>query len=189
MAAIRPLQPVLCLVAIVSRYDEALAWARERIERERGPHALVSDAFVFDDTDYYDKEMGTELQKQFVVAEALMDPGTLADVKRQTNLWEAEYASFSKHPEPRPLNLDPGYIAESKLVLASTKNHSHRIYLTRGIYAEITLGYKRTKGWIAMPWTYPDYQRDDFQAFFTECRGFLRTQLRSRPPGEELAID
>lgn len=189
MGQIQPPQPVLRLVAIVSRYEDALAWAGDRIEREFGSHAHVSEPFRFNDTDYYDQEMGTELRKQFVVSASLMDPAELAGLKRLTNQWEAEYAAAHDHPESRPLNLDPGYIAESKLVLASTKNHSHRIYLSAGIYAEITLGYSRTAGWKAMPWTYPDYQRADFQAYFTAARGYLRQTLRSRPPGEEIAID
>ncbi len=189
MAAIHPPQPVLRLVAIVSRYDDALAWARDKIEAAWGEQALVSDAFHFDDTDYYQAEMGSSLKKQFVASAALMNPGDLPDTKLLTNRWESQYAADHLHSEPRPLNLDPGYIAEAKLVLASTKNHSHRIYLARGIYAEITLGYRRTEGWVAMPWTYPDYQRDDFQQFFTTCRDYLRTELRKRPPGKELAID
>ena len=121
MGSLNPPQPVLRLVPIVSRYDEALAWARERVAAEWGELALVSDAFIFNDTDYYDDEMGTGLKKQFVVTTPLMDPATLPDVKVATNGWEAEYAQQAGHPERRPLNLDPGYIAESKLVLASTK--------------------------------------------------------------------
>lgn len=189
MGSIHPPQPVLRLIAIVSRHDIALAWARERIEATWGPHALVSEAFTFDDTDYYESEMGTGLKKQFVVSASRMDPGTLPDVKRVTNDWEVEYAQLAGHAEPRPLNLDPGYIAESKLVLASTKNHSHRIYLARGIFAEITLGYSRSAGWTKMPWTYPDYQRADFQQFFTACREYLRGELRRRRPDEQCAID
>lgn len=189
MGSIQSPQPVLRLVPIVSRYDDALAWARERIEATWGPHALVSDAFAFDDTDYYQAEMGLGLKKQFIVSTALMDPGTLPEMKRATNEWEVEYAQLAGHAEPRPLNLDPGYIAESKLVLASTKNHSHRIYLARGIFAEITLGYSRSAGWTKMPWTYPDYQRADFQQFFTACREYLRAELRRRPLGSEITID
>ena len=76
------------------------------------------------------------------------------------------------HPEPRPLNLDPGYITAAKLVLASTKDHAHRIYLQDGIYAEVTLAY-RHRAWQPLEWTYPDYRRADFQEFFTRCREFL----------------
>lgn len=182
MGAIHSPQPVLRLLAIVSRHESALAWAREKTEAALGASSLTSEAFAFKDTDYYDEEMGCELKKQFVVSADLVDPEELAQLKTQTNAWESEYAGTHKHNEPRPLNLDPGYIAESKLVLASTKNHSHRIYLSQGIYAEITLGYSRKSGWVAMPWTYPDYKRSDFQTYFSECRQYLRQQLRSRLP-------
>ena len=178
MGSIHSPRPVLRLVAIVSRHREALAWSREKIEQAYGEAALVSEPFAFNDTDYYAREMGEELLKQFVVLQQLMDPGDLPDLKQATNRWETEYAESASHEEPRPLNLDPGYISESKLVLASTKNHSHRIYLAGGIYAEVTLGYARSTGWVSHRWTYPDYQREDFQAYFTECRHFLRQQLR-----------
>jgi hypothetical protein len=117
--------------------------------------------------------MGTDLKKQFVVFEQPIDPAALADIKRQTNAWEAEYAALGRHPEPRPLNLDPGYITAAKLVLASTKDHAHRIYLRDGIYAEVTLAY-RDRRWQPHEWTYPDYRRDDYQQFFTDCRRLLQ---------------
>lgn len=161
--------PVLLIVAISSRYHEALAWARERMEREFGPLALTSDVFAFTETDYYAATMGTDLKKQFVALEQLIDPGDLADIKRRTNEWEAEYAALGRHPEPRPLNLDPGYITPAKLVLASTKDHAHRVYLRDGIFAEVTLVY-RGRRWQPLEWTYPDYRRDDYQEFFTRCR-------------------
>jgi hypothetical protein len=58
------------------------------------------------------------------------------------------------------------------LVLASTKDHAHRLYLRDGIYAEVTLAY-RAKRWQPLEWTYPDFRRDDFQQFFTACREHL----------------
>ena len=76
-------------------------------------------------------------------------------------------------PVARPLNLDPGYLTEAKLVLASTKDHAHRIYLSQGIYAEVTLSYRRGR-WRHHDWTYPDYQRGDYQAFFDQCRDYFR---------------
>jgi hypothetical protein len=164
--------PVLLLVAVSSRYEAALGWARARIEQQRGPLALVSDAFDFTETDYYTATMGDALKKQFVTCRQLLDPGQLAAIKRETNAWEAEYATLGAHPEPRPLNLDPGYITPAKLVLASTKDHAHRMYLADGIYAEVTLAF-RGKRWQPLDWTYPDYRRADFQEFFTRCRQCL----------------
>lgn len=172
MGDVNPPVPVLLIVAASSRHDAALAWARERIEHEYGSLALVSDAFDFTETDYYAATMGAGLKKQFVACESLIDPGALPRIKCDTNTWEAQYAALGSHPEPRPLNLDPGYVTAAKLVLASTKDHAHRIYLADGIYAEVTLAY-RQKQWQPLDWTYPDYRRADYQAFFTACRAKL----------------
>ncbi|TWU22775.1 DUF4416 family protein [Bythopirellula polymerisocia] len=173
MGTISPPKSVLLLVAISSRYAEALDWACERITSEFGLAGAVSPAFEFTETDYYTETMGTDLKKQLLVLATPIDPGGLPGVKRLTNVWEAEYAAATSHPESRPLNLDPGYLTLAKLVLASTKDHAHRIYLSDGIYAEVTLSY-RAKAWHAFDWTYPDFRRTDFQAFFTECRKLLR---------------
>lgn len=121
--------------------------------------------------------MGPGLLKRFFAFKELIDPGRLADLKIQTNGWEAEYAGLGRHPEPRPLNLDPGYIALGKLVLASTKDFSHRIYLARGIYGEVTLCFRRG-AWEPLPWTFADYRRADYHHFFCECRNYLHRELK-----------
>ena len=169
--------PVLLLVAAFSRHEEALDWARDEAERAWGPVAVASETFEFVETDYYQASMGAGLKKIFWAFERLADPGDLVETKRHTNEWEASYAQVSSHDETRPLNLDPGYLSEAKLVLASTKDHAHRIYLARGIYAEVTLHYQ-SRRWQAADWTFPDYQREDYQRFFTECREYLRRRLR-----------
>lgn len=165
--------PVLLILAAFSRHESALSWASEKAASAWGPVVLTSPAFVFTETDYYTAAMGGDLKKQFFAFQQPVDPEQLVDFKLQTNQWEAEYAKLGLHQEPRPLNLDPGYITLAKLVLASTKDHAHRIYLGRGIYAEITLFY-RAGGWQPATWTYPDYRRADFQQFFTECRECLK---------------
>ncbi|MGD9636208.1 MAG: DUF4416 family protein, partial [Pirellulales bacterium] len=101
---------VLLIVALTSRHAAALDWARERIASQHGPLALTSDAFDFTETDYYASTMGDGLKKQFVACGKLVDPGRLPRIKCDTNAWEVEYASLGQHAEPRPLNLDPGYI-------------------------------------------------------------------------------
>jgi hypothetical protein len=173
MGHFQPTSPVLLVIAVSSRYLEVLQWARECAVNLFGPTILVSDAFAFTETDYYTPTMGTDLKKQFLLFERPIDGAMLADIKRQTNAWEVEYAALGRHAEPRPLNLDPGYITPAKLVLASTKDHAHRIYLRDGIYAEVTLAY-RDRRWQPLEWTYPDYRRDDYQRFFSECRRFLQ---------------
>lgn len=167
--------PVARLCAVISRYDEALAWATARLEAAWGPVALRSPSFAFGETDYYTATMGPGLRKTFLVTAPPVDPAGLADWKFATNDWEATYAALGCHAEPRPLNLDPGFIAPSKLVLASTKDYAHRLYLGRGMYAEITL-YYRAGRWQPHEWTFPDYRRDDYQAFFSQVRSWLRQQ-------------
>ena len=173
MGQIQPTSPALLLLAASSRYREALQWAGECATNLFGPIALESDSFAFTETDYYAASMGPDLKKKFFAFERPIDPAALADIKRQTNAWEAEYAALGRHAEPRPLNLDPGYITAAKLVLASTKDHAHRIHLRDGIYAEVTLAY-RDRRWQPHEWTYPDYRRDDYQRFFNDCRRLLQ---------------
>jgi hypothetical protein len=163
---------VLLMIAVVSRHEAALEWARETASQKFGAVTLTSAAFDFTETDYYAATMGAGLKKQFIAFEGPIDPAALAEIKRTTNQWEADYAVQSTHTEPRPLNLDPGYITGAKLVLASTKDHAHRIYLSRGIYAELTLMY-RHRHWQPLEWTYPDYRRADFHEFFDACREHL----------------
>jgi hypothetical protein len=182
MGAIHPPSPALLMVAAFSRYDEAIDWARERIAAQWGSIALESPRFAFDETRYYDPTMGAGLKKCFWAARAPVDPGALAERKLEANLWEGEYASLARHAESRPLNIDPGYLTLAKLVLASTKDHAHRLYLGAGIYAEVTLSY-RDRRWQAHEWTFPDYRRADYQAFFTECRDYLKGAIaRGAPP-------
>ena len=169
--------PVLPMVAAFSRYGEALDWAKERLEQHWGPVGLASEPFEFVETAYYETSMGPGIQKVFWALEDLRDPAELVQWKLISGGWEAEYAALARHPEQRPLNLDPGYITEAKLVLASTKDHAHRIYLSQGIFAEVTLFFKDSR-WQHRDWTFPDYRRPDYQAFFLRCRDYLRRRRR-----------
>jgi hypothetical protein len=161
--------PVLLILALTSRYEEALSWAADRGTQVWGTISDRSEAFDFTETDYYRATMGGDLRKQFLAFEQPIDPARLPEIKLLSGDWEEEYARLGRHPEPRPLNLDPGYLTAAKLVLASTKDHSHRLYLNRGIFAEVTL-YFRQGRWQHREWTYPDYRRADFQAFFLRVR-------------------
>jgi len=173
MGDIYPPTPALLIVAAFSRYPEALEWGAEKCQAHWGPIALRSPWFDFVETAYYEPTMGPGIKKGFWAFERLIDPGAMPQIKIDSNDWEAEYAALGRHPESRPLNLDPGYITMAKLVLASTKDHSHRIYLGQGIYGEITLNYKHRR-WQDHESTFPNYRRPDYQAFFTECREYLR---------------
>lgn len=173
MATPKPPHPALLLVAIFSRHESALDWAAERVAANWGTIALASERFDHSETSYYANQMGSGLLKQFLIVEGLYDPAKLAQTKLQSNAWEEEIVLGGDYAESRPLNIDPGYVTLTKLVLASAKDRAHRIYLADGIYAEECL-YYLDRRWQSRAWTYPDYQREDFQAFFVEARELLK---------------
>ncbi len=175
MGQLREHRSVLRFVAAFSRHDAALAWTQQTCAKAWGPIARASEVFEFSETTFYQQSMGTELKKILLVFEQLADPAELPDWKHQTNAWEQVFCESHDYPESRPLNIDPGYVTEAKLILASTKDRDHRIYLRRGIFAENTLFYQGGR-WHNRPWTYPDYQRADYHEFLMECRAYLRRQ-------------
>ena len=168
-----PHVPALLLLAAFSRHDAALDWARQQAVETWGPILRESPRFHFAETAYYDATMGPGLKKTFWVFQRPVDPAELVDIKLETNRWEVQYAAAAGHAERRPLNLDPGYLTPAKLILASTKDFAHRIYLSRGIYAEITLQYRHHR-WEHHQYTFADYRRADYQQFFSECREILK---------------
>ena len=168
--------PTVLIAAVFSRYGSALDWALEQMRAHWNGILLTSDRFEHNETAYYQRLMGEGLHKQLVAMHGDFDPAHLADVKLQSNFWEAEYASLNAFPEKRPLNIDPGYVTPMKVVLASTKDRAHRIYLRDGIYAEECLVYHQ-RSWLGRPWTYPDYLRADYHAFFLQVREHLQQRL------------
>ena len=149
--------------------ESKLAAAKELLVSELGPISQTSPVYPFVQTDYYRDEMGEDLRRLFWAFEPPRDPGELPDWKLASNRIENELANAAGG---RTVNLDPGYVAREKLVLASTKNYGHRIYLRDGIYAEVTLTY-RQEAWRHYDYSFPEYRRPDYHVFFTKVRGRL----------------
>jgi len=171
-------QPVKLIIGILAANARCLEAAREKLADEFGPFDLVSDAWLFNQTAYYKDQTGPDILRQFVTVEALIDPGELANCKHRANRIEQELSETLAEPFPRPVNLDPGIIEPSKLILASTKNFSHRIYIGKKIYAEVTLVFDKG-AWRTLPYTYPDYRQLPYFEFFSEVKEKLLRQLKS----------
>jgi hypothetical protein len=178
--------PVKLVISLLTGEVELLAEAKAALCGRFGPLEAESELFPFAHTDYYAAEFGPDLVRQIVTFERLIDPAELPAVKRATNELERTFTEG----ERRQINLDPGYVALGKLVLATTKDHAHRIYLGQGIYGEVTLAYQRGR-FRPWPWTYPDYAGDEYCAFFDRVRERYKAQLRGtlaiqarRPEGE-----
>ena len=145
---------------------------RPQLEAVYSPIDLQLDWYKFDHTKYYTKEMGNNLLKCFVSFEEFINVEALPGIKHATNAIEKAYAVDGK----RRINLDPGYINAPKLVLATTKDFSHRIYLQDGIFGDIHLKF-RGKNFKPQEWTYPDYREPFVLKFFEKVRDVYMEQI------------
>lgn len=174
MGKIKGPLPVKLIASMFTARGELLEEAKVRLSQEFGPIDYESEVLPFDHTTYYAAEFGENLKRRFVAFAELLHPGKLAEIKLLTNALEMEWAIEGK----RRINIDPGYVSHSRLVLATTKNHAHRIYLGQGIYAEVTLHF-RGGTFQPWPWTYPDYASPPLIAIFNHIRGLYVKQLRT----------
>ena len=159
----------------------APAISQDEVERELepafGPVVLRSPLMPFTQTSYYEREMGGQLMRCYVAFEPLRSVSELAEAKHRTNELEQLWLQAGEH---RQVNLDPGYLNLAKVVLATTKDYTHRLYIGAGMYAEVTLHYHRNS-YQPWEWTYPDYREATALTFFNQLREVYKTQLRGRP--------
>jgi hypothetical protein len=170
--------PIKLIVGILAADENCLHAAVETLTAEFANPDLQSDVWPFTQTDYYSEETGKNILRQFVSINKLIDPGNLPDIKHRTNALEQQLATKLSIDLPRPVNLDPGIIEPSKLILATTKNYAHRIYIGQKMYAEVTLIFDKGS-WQPLPYTYPDYKQRSYHDFFTKVRSRLLEQLRN----------
>ena len=177
MAAIRQFTPVKLFIGVLVSHSKLIPEIEQRLEKVYGSIDHRSPVIPFDFTDYYQAEMGDVIDRILFSFERLIEADQLPEIKRQTNRLEEELVSLYE-PVSRPVNLDPGYVEQAKVILASTKNFYHRIYLGAGIFGEVTMHFKNNT-YQFFPWTYPDYQSKDYQEFFFKMRHIYRGQLRN----------
>ncbi|MCU4138408.1 MAG: hypothetical protein MW689_000197 [Thermodesulfobacteria bacterium] len=166
--------PQLYFVAITGKNLELWEKVLNILKKDLGNLILQSKIFDFSSfTSYYAKEMGENLKKGFYFFENLKPPEYLIELKHKCYKIEREFADFSGN---RTVNLDPGYVGLSKIVLSTFKDYAHRIYLDKGVFAEVTLIY-RNKTFTELPWTYPDYKQPDIIEIFNKARAWYKEHL------------
>ncbi len=175
MAEIKPVQKVLPFVGLILSEGFQVDAVMKKLSKDMGGFFLQSDTIPFVHTKYYNQEMGDKLFRQWLVFEKLIVPDEIIGTKIRTNEIEKEYLNAAGG---RKVNIDPGLLSLSNIILASTKNYSHRIYLGKGIYGEVTLIFKEHE-FRALEWTYPDYREKMALDFFTNARETLKERLAS----------
>lgn len=139
-----------------------------RLSERLGPLDILSEPFAFTSTDYYSQEFGPGLRRRVCSFEGLIKQDSLAEIKIFTNGVEDGYLN-PNGDGARRVNIDPGYVALPRFVLASCKNFSHRISIGLGVYAELTLRFEGG-AWRTLPWTYPDYRQPRMLGLITRMR-------------------
>lgn len=179
MGSIKYPPPVKLVIGLIFRDPGLATKTKERLGENFGPIDFQSPTYPFLQTNYYYKEMGGNLKREFIGFTKLIPSDSLPDVKIVTNNIENQFRSPDLE-KGRRINIDPGYIAAEKLVLATTKNYTHRPYLTKGIYADLT--YRFYKGsFRPLDWTYPDYRLPQYIEIFNTIRNNYMEQLKKSP--------
>ncbi len=173
MAGIKDPQKALPVVGLIFIEGFSIDPILAELKNDMGDVMLKSEALPFTHTHYYNREMGERLTREWLVFEKLLVPDVIIQLKHRTN--EIEKGHLNEKGG-RKVNIDPGLLSLSNLVLASTKSYSHRIYLGRGIYGEVTLIYKNHQ-FHPLEWTYPDYREKRALDFFGEARKVLKNRL------------
>jgi hypothetical protein len=170
MGKIHPPDKVKLIVGLISN-NEALPDKKAAMLEKKFANRIdfKSEIIDFDYTDYYNEEMGTALKRRFLSFKKPVRLETIAKTKIITNDIEKKFRVNGK----RVINIDPGYVDMAKLVLLSTKDYSHRIYIGKGIFAEVTLHYKN-KRFNFWPWTYPDYKSEEYAKILCTIRDLYK---------------
>ncbi|MCP5106569.1 MAG: DUF4416 family protein [bacterium] len=158
---------------VIYRDEHIYPGIKEKLEGFFSSVDLETGPIDFNFTTYYNREMGTPLFRRFISFEKLIDPQELPDSKLLTNKLEIETTLEGN----RAVNLDPGYLSDANVIIATTKNHYHRVPLTKGIYAHIE--YMRIgKKLVTMEWTYPDFKSPQYMVFFEQLIPLYRQGLK-----------
>lgn len=175
MSTPKPPQPAKLVIGLYTKAKQCADDVCKRLQERYGPIDLISRWFDFSYTDYYRAEMGAPLFRRVFSFERLIAQEQLAEIKCHTNTIETAFSRQGR----RLVNIDPGYLLYERFVLATGKNYTHRIYIGRQIYADLTLIYQKG-AYQPLPWTYPDYASSQMGGFLMKVRQKYGADLKTR---------
>jgi hypothetical protein len=179
MAQPKEFAPVKLICGVIYKEDALYEEVKRRLEAEWGRADSESAPFPFDLTDYYEAEMGPGLVRRFLSFDRLIAPESLPEKKIRAIEIEGSLRRDGGTPG-RPVNIDPGYLTASAVVMATAKDFAHRVPLGQGIYAHLEFLFTKT-GVKTLEWTYPDLRREPSQAYFRAVREIFLRGIRERP--------
>lgn len=173
MGRIKKKEKVKLIIGFIFQKESVFERTKRILKKRLGEIDFESELLDFVHTNYYNKELGEGLKRKFLSFSKLINPSSLVKIRYLTQRLEKKISLKGN----RQVNIDPGYIDLSKLVLATTKDYKHRIYLKDGIYVEVTLHYEGND-FKAFPWTYPDYKSPQYSEIFKRIRQIYKDQIK-----------
>ncbi|MEE8300141.1 MAG: DUF4416 family protein [Desulfatiglandales bacterium] len=180
MSTPKEAKKVKLISSLFSSEEELIEKVIKKMEGYFGPVDWMSEKLLFNRTKYYAKEMGWPLYRRFISFLKLIPPDSIADIKLTTNRIENEHLFDQR----RMINIDPGYIALERVILATGKNYIHRIYLKEGLYADLTLIF-HAGTFKPLAWTFPDYADEKVIGYFNRLRNGYLHHLSEEERGAE----
>lgn len=175
MSTPRPPQSAKLVIGCLLQQKSLFAPVVRKLTERFGPLDVISSWMAFEFTRYYEREMGRPLFRRVVAFREHVEQEQLPEIKLLTNGLEDHFSEGAR----RRVNLDPGYMLPERFVLATGKNYTHRIYVGKGIYADLTLIYTRG-AFQTLPWTYPDYAQPEIQEFLFQVRSKYLLDLKGK---------
>ncbi len=177
MAEARAFLPVKLICGIIYKLDSVFCKAQSKLISNFGSLDSVSEPYTFSFTDYYIQQMGEPLLRRFVSFERIFSPEILSTAKQKTNALEEEIRAETRSLN-REVNLDPGCLSGSSLIMATAKDFAHRVPLSDGIYAHLELLFTKS-GIRTLDWTYPDFRDNLYHDWLLQIRSQYLEQLRA----------
>ncbi|MCG8334402.1 MAG: DUF4416 family protein [Proteobacteria bacterium] len=129
--------------------------------------------FPFVETDYYESEMGKDLHRGMISFQKLVHPEQLAASKIKAR----EFEDGLRENGNRRINVDIGYMDMFKVVLASFKGRSNKIYLADGVWADMIM-YFEEGDYKTFVWGFPDFKSGIYNKDLIKIRNLYKSQLR-----------
>jgi len=177
MGRIRKVELVNLVIFAFGRYiDYRLTDVKCELKENFGEIDYISPSLDFGKyTHYYNKEMGEgKIEGKLISFKDLIHPAELAHTKLITNQIEQRHTLEGN----RTINLDSGYVHHTQFVLASTKLQGNRIYIGKGICAEITLYYAEG-AYKPLKYTYPNYANQEYISEIAKIRKVFLKKRKS----------
>jgi len=165
--------PVKFFVAVLFSDEERFSKAKSLMIESFGNFDFESETKKFDVSNYYKDEMGENIFRIFLSFETLRTPDFLVEMKLKSMEIEIKLAYEGK----RKVNIDPGYIDFSKVILATFKGAGSKIYLAKGVWADLILRYEKGT-FHPFPWTFPDFRDGSYNQILIKIRNLYKEQIK-----------